>query len=140
MVSSFDVVVVSIEQKCKIDKMRSRSDKTTIQTSLSRRVLVICDTAGPGVLGSPRVHAFLQGSLWELICARPRPVRKGEAFSQVQWRRFTHKKLLADQYLSDLATRVSLPGLLARRMSYERRSIVGLPISHSEQQHVEPAH
>jgi hypothetical protein len=107
MVSSFDVVVVSIEQNCKIDKMRSRSDKTTIQTSLSRRVLVICDTAGPGVLGSPRVHALLQGSLWELICAKPRRVRKGEAsaksnggdlISQVTSRRSVFGRL-GDQHL-----------------------------------------
>jgi hypothetical protein len=33
--------------------MRSRSDKTTIQTSLlSPQVLAICDTAAPGALGS----------------------------------------------------------------------------------------
>lgn len=40
--------------------------------------------------------------------------KKRRSLSQVQWRRFTHKKLLADQFLSGLATRLSLPGLQKR--------------------------
>lgn len=77
MESSYDVVVVRIEQKCKIDKMTSRSDKTSVQTSLSPQVLAICDTAVPDVLGSPTAHAFLQGELLGAYLRQTEAGKKG---------------------------------------------------------------
>jgi hypothetical protein len=104
--------------------MRSRSDKTThpdltfsFQSSRSAtpQYKVCWDR--------PRAHAILQGSLLGAYLRQTEAGKKRRSLSQVQWRRFACKKLLADQYMSDLATRLFLPGQWSGRKYYDWRVI-----------------
>jgi hypothetical protein len=67
MIVPFNCAVVDVMRKCKIDKMRSRSDKTSLQTSLLHLASVDLRHRGKRSCGSPRAsraHASSQESLF----------------------------------------------------------------------------
>ena len=90
MVSFFSVVVVSSErQKCKIDKMRSRSDKTTIQTpdltfSSSPRDLRHRSTRSNRCVGIAQGSCLLAGELMGAYLRHTEAGRKRRSLSQIQ--------------------------------------------------------